>query len=61
MKTKKIENKLMLNKETIAHLNDYDMTQLKGARGGFVDEDEGAEPTCATDCFNTCSTCPTEL
>ncbi len=58
MKTKKISNKLRLNKKTIANLNSRDMNRLKGG-------DETTKFTCYTECCTdyiscgeeTCRTC----
>lgn len=36
MKTKGLKKKLVLNKKTIAHLRNLEMTSLKGGTGGTI-------------------------
>ncbi|MCP5050417.1 MAG: hypothetical protein GY940_24855 [bacterium] len=64
MKPKTISNtnKLVLNKKTIARLNNHQMNRLQGGypRGPECTENENGT-TCITTCDMTCSSCPTEF
>lgn len=54
MKTKKLSKKLRLNKKTVANLNNYEMSLLKGG----LKWESDIEPTecCATpQCTQSCS------
>ncbi len=59
MKTKKINQKLTLNKRTVASLDDSDLNSVKG--GGPTDTCGTCDSVCATysDCSTHCGPCAT--
>ena len=52
MKTKKLSKKLVLNKKTVASLNNAEIKDIKGGETGLY--------TCQATCNTACPTCNTE-